>query len=82
MPKAEFVRCQILWKYLRENSTEVKSNGNIKGQIRPIITLIMKRQGKLISCLGFICGNRLHPIRFPMNPRGPISVTEGLVQAR
>jgi hypothetical protein len=82
MPKAEFVRCQILWKYLRENSTEVKSNGNIKGQIRPIITLIMKRQGKLISCLGFTPANRLHPIRFPMNPRGPISVTKGLVQAR
>jgi hypothetical protein len=36
---------------------------------------------KLNVCLGFICGNRLYRNRFPMNPRGPISLMESLVQA-
>ena len=35
----------------RENSPDDKSNGNIKGRIRPMITLTMKRQVKLIFVL-------------------------------
>ena len=51
-------------------------------RIRPSLNLTKKRQGKLIFCLGNLGRKRANPIRLVMNPRGPISLTESLVQAR